>query len=431
MKRKDNEVIYPKYSWIVKKNDGKSYNIFDSILPFIVNKMNTTGLMVIQHGEVIFEYGDIEELSYIASCRKSVLAMLYGKYVENGTINLNSTMEELEVDDIQGLLPIEKKATIRDLITARSGIYHPRSNGGDSTANAPERGSKKPGEYFLYNNWDFNALGSIFEKLTGLSIFDALENDIAIPIGMEDFDKNKQEMCGDESKSIHMAYHMWFSTRDMARLGYLMLRNGNWCGKQIIPKQWIKEVLQISTTRENMNLKMDREGDFSYGYMWWLFDNPRLHKAYDDAYTAWGYFGQYITVIPKLDLVIAHKTKYDYLRETRNYHLLLDKIVKGLYSHDNFDLEEAERTELGLYDKYVGEYKSNKNNPNLKISREGNILYATTERRGKYKLCLCSKHLYYNENDKKWIFGFEVNKENGIDLTVTYDSYMEELKKIK
>ena len=41
------------------------------------------------------------------------------------------------------------------------------------------------------------------------------------------------------------------------------------------------------------------------------------------------------------------------------------------------------------------------------------------------------KYQFYNENDKKWIFGFEVNKENGIDLTVTYNSYMEELKKIK
>ena len=51
---------------------------------------------------------------------------------------------------------------------------------------APVRGSQKPGTYNLYSNWDFNALGTIFEKKTGRSIYDAFESDIARPIGMQD-----------------------------------------------------------------------------------------------------------------------------------------------------------------------------------------------------------------------------------------------------
>ncbi len=71
--------------------------------------------------------------------------MLYGYWVENGTIDLDATMEDLGVDDIGGLLPIEKQAKVDHLITARSGVYHPASNGGDNLADAPERGSQVPG----------------------------------------------------------------------------------------------------------------------------------------------------------------------------------------------------------------------------------------------------------------------------------------------
>ena len=83
--------------------------------------LGTTGLMVVSGGQVIFSYGDVKEVSYIASCRKSVLSMMYGKYVRNGTIKLSETVGELGIDDVGGLLPSEKRATVRDLITARSG----------------------------------------------------------------------------------------------------------------------------------------------------------------------------------------------------------------------------------------------------------------------------------------------------------------------
>ena len=124
----------------------------------------------------------------------------------------------------------ELEATVEHLITARSGVYHPASNSGDSTASAPPRGSQRPGTYYLYNNWDFNAAGAVFEKLTGKDIYDALETDLAKPIGMQDFDRSKQQKSGDAKRSQHMAYHMWLSTRDMARIGLLMLRGGRVAG---------------------------------------------------------------------------------------------------------------------------------------------------------------------------------------------------------
>jgi CubicO group peptidase (beta-lactamase class C family) len=309
--------IFPTSEWGRANPTKYGFNTekLAEIRNFVSDSMRTTGLMVVVGGESIFEYGNLIRLSYLASVRKSVLSMMFGKYVENGTIDLSLTLEQLGIDDIDGLLPIEKQATIKDLLTCRSGVYHNASNAGDDADLRPARGSKKPGEFYLYNNWDFNAVGGIFEQLVGRSIYDVFQDDIAIPIGMQDFDRGIQRKTGNSSASKYLAYHFHLSTRDMARVGYLMLRNGKWQGKQIISPAWIKESTAIHTTKEEMLLTSSSRDMFGYGYMWWIFDVDD-EPALKGAYTGTGFIGQYITVIPELDMVIAHKTDSVYGRST-------------------------------------------------------------------------------------------------------------------
>lgn len=283
-----------------------------ALKPFL-ETLDTSAMMVISRGKVVFEYGDLKEVSYLASCRKSVLAILYGNYVASGKIQLNKTIGELGIDDIGGLLPIEKTATVENLITARSGVYHEASNGGDQLASAPPRGSQKPGTYQLYSNWDFNAAGTVFEQMTGRDIFDALESDLARPIGMQDFDRARHKKTGDLKKSMHPAYHMHLSTRDMARIGYLMLRHGNWNGKQLVPEDWTRKIVSLVTPVYDMNPRSATNGYASgtlwgYGYLWWPWDDHHREGPFQGAYSARGAIGQYITVLPALDTVIAHKT---------------------------------------------------------------------------------------------------------------------------
>ena len=282
---------------------------------YIIDSLNTTGLLIVVDGKSLFEYGDIEELSYIASCRKSLLSMMFGKYVNNGTINLDMTLEELEFDDIQGLLPIERQATIRNLITARSGIFHPASNAGDNLEYAPPRGTVRPGEYYLYNNWDFNAAGEIFENLTEKNIYETFEQEIAIPVQMQDFILEKQQKLGDTTKSKYLAYHFWISTRDMARVGLLMLNKGNWDGDQIVPADWVSLTTSTITPTSQFNPMFQREWNLEYGYMWWIWKDD--NEIFDGAYYASGARGQYLLIIPKLHMVISHKTKYAYRRRVR------------------------------------------------------------------------------------------------------------------
>jgi CubicO group peptidase (beta-lactamase class C family) len=277
-----------------------------------LQSLDTTAMMVSVGGRSLFEHGDLTHQSYLASVRKSVLAILYGKYVENGKIQLDKTLRELEFNDVGGLSPREQEATIESLISARSGVYHLASNPGDSTDSAPPRNSQRPGAYYLYNNWDFNAAGAVFEKLTGRDIYDALETDLAKPIGMQDFDRARQQKSGDANRSAHKAYHIWLSTRDMARVGLLMLRQGNWNGQQVVSREWARRITGLVTPFNEMNPPALRSlgtgSRWGYGYMWWVWDAPNSPGPFEGAYTGMGAGGQYITVLPKLDIVIAHKT---------------------------------------------------------------------------------------------------------------------------
>lgn len=309
---------------------GYSEDLGEKIDTMIVQNGDVTGLCLVIGGEMVHQYGDVTELSYLASSRKSILSMLYGIYVERGVIDLERTVGELITagvikEDVGGLLDIEKQATIRNCISARSGCYHPASNSGDNLAIAPPRGSQQPGTYHLYSNWDFNVSGAIFEGLTGKSIYDAFQEEFEEKLGLQDFNRSAQKKGGDTSVSVYQAYHFYLSARDMARLGYLMLRKGNWNGTQVISEDWVEESTSAITPISEMNPITDRTGSHGYGYMWWVWDGNANRDAFKDAYMAIGAGGQYIVVLPALDMVLTIKRDVD--------KLATDSFSKGLVIH--------------------------------------------------------------------------------------------------
>ena len=292
---------------------GFTQERLDSLTDHLENNLETTGMLILKDGKVLFEYGDIEDVAYLASVRKSILSILYGKYVDNGTINLNQTIGEMGIDEDKGLLEIEKTATIDNIITARSGVFYEPVNGGYDKDNILERGSVNPGEYFVYNNWDFNLAGYILEEKSKKSVYQEIEEQLAIPLGFQDWNIKNQKKKSKKSKSRYPAYHMYISARDIAKIGQLMLNKGKWKGKQIVSEEWINKITTTVTPTKTVNERYGRNESsplqFSYGYMWWLVDNFRHHPDFEGAYTADGWGGQYITIIPKLNIVVAHKYK--------------------------------------------------------------------------------------------------------------------------
>ena len=359
------DYVYPDSSWKqIEKPDTLGWNIekLIELEQYVINKTSITGLVIVNKGKMLFGFGDIKELSYIASCRKSLLSILYGPYVESGKINLEETLGELGIDDYKPLLDIEKKAKVKDLLMARSGVFLPSTETGTNN-NAPQRGSKEPGSFYLYNNWDFNVAGYIFEMKSGKNIYDALEEMLAVPLKMEDWDRSKQkkEIFADYLYSKYPEYHMWLSTRDMARIGYLMLRKGEWSGKQLIPKSWIEKITSMVTPVEEMRendpgLKNKPWWKWGYGYLWRVWDeNENIKPELEGAYTATGSWGQYITIIPSLDIVIAVKTKNAYQRST-NYESYFNMIDLLLSARKDYKTELAVLKSKGM--KTIGEVVS-------------------------------------------------------------------------
>lgn len=279
------------------------------VIATLLARGQTSSMVVLRRGEKVFEYGDPTEISYIASARKSLVSMMYGPAVARGSIRLERTLHELGFEDLEGLLPQERRATVRDLLMARSGVYHPAANAGDASDLAPPRGSVLPGTRFLYNNWDFNALGAIYEQETGRGFYQAFTEDIAMPSELQDWRPELQQTRNDTGKSRYTAHHFGLSTRDMARLGQLMLDDGRWRGCQIIPRMWVRQSTATQTTAEEVARSSPFIAGLGYGYLWWTFDQAKLpDRRLRGAFTATGAYGQFITVVPRRGLVIAHKT---------------------------------------------------------------------------------------------------------------------------
>lgn len=286
-----------------------------------VKTQDTGSMMVIVRGRVIFSYGDVSHTSKIASVRKSVLDMLYGVDLFKDKIQddfLNKTVKELGLDDKQPFLPIEEKATLIQLMAARSGIYLPTGDQ-DQAKTLPPRGSEYPGSHHLYNNWDFDAAGTAFEKLAKKDIFQALQDDLARPIGMQDFVLAKQRK-NFWPESVHPEYAMYLSTRDMARLGLLMLDCGQWNGKTVISCDWARYSTILHTPFRDINPTGFRNygepGRWGYGLLWWVWDEQMFTgDTYigflQGAYTADGTGGTYITVLPAMGMVVVHQVDID------------------------------------------------------------------------------------------------------------------------
>ena len=162
--------------------------------------------------------------------------------MRDGSINLDDSLERLGIDDDPRLTQNEKQATLRMLLQSRSGVYHSYVGGTpDMREKMPPREAHPPGTFWYYNNWDFNVLGAVYERKLNKKIGDAFQTEIAAPIHMEDFRTSDiyylkaPENAEAFARSDYPAYHFRLSARDMARLGYLFLRRGNWNGPQIIP----------------------------------------------------------------------------------------------------------------------------------------------------------------------------------------------------
>ena len=162
---------------------------------------------------------------------------------------------------------------------------------------------------FAYNSMNHLMMNKILRKSTSLRNEKELKQRLLTPLKIEKVDVGNEDfgVIGDIS----------ITPRDMLKFGMLYLNNGEWNGQQIIPSNWVKE-----STASKIKISSD-EG---YGYFWWtkMFT---LNEKKIDSYYAWGYGGQYIFVVPSLQLVVA-MTASNWIMDEKKYAFeMMDKFI--------------------------------------------------------------------------------------------------------
>ncbi len=275
----------------------------EAVWPAPTAKARVRARLILVGEEIIFEDGPTDQIMNTASMRKSFLSLLYGIAVEQGLIDLDKTLSELGIDENPPLTAQEKTATVQDLLMFRSGIYIPAEGEHDSQiTERPVRDSHEPGTYFFSNNFDANALGTIFVQETGYEIGDFMGEFLAKPLGMQDFTADNVVMgvpwFMPTYGSQHQMYNMYLSARDTARIGAMVAQGGMWNGVQVVPAAWIEA--SISPLSDLTEGPLNYGPIDSFGYIWWLYNRGEVVRTD-------GYGGHLMLIDPLLDITVVER----------------------------------------------------------------------------------------------------------------------------
>jgi CubicO group peptidase (beta-lactamase class C family) len=366
----------------------------------LYDSLNAAAYLVIYDGRVLVSWGDVKRRFGLHSVRKSLISGLYGIHVAEGTIDLNKTLEELNITDKTPPTKEEKQARVIHLLKARSGVYIPAAaETPGMKARRPKRGSRAPDTFWYYNNWDFNVLGTILEQEVETDIFADFKMKIAEPLQMEDFKVYHGMHYVQAEYSNHAAYHFRMSARDLGRFGLLYLRDGKWNGKQIIPEKWIK---QSRTSYSSTGLPDFYAG---YGYLWWIAD---FEKA-PGMYSAFGVGSQIIHVIPSADMVIVQRVNTYENKYARPNKELVEMILDArigepkpnpqlipLQNTPSYKRPKIIKLKPEVMDKLAREYSSEAGT--IKITKKDGYLMAETYESIKLKLLPISETKFVVED---------------------------------
>jgi CubicO group peptidase (beta-lactamase class C family) len=263
-----------------------------------------SALLAVRHGYLIFEryYGGLEpdEPINVRSVTKSVTSTLAGAALRTGLLTgLATRTVEVIPDRIPaGADPLVEQVTLWQWLTMTSALEWAASGDWQRLLAAPDWVEMTlslpvtgiPGETYVYNTGGSHVLGVMVAAAAGKPLEDYAQEVLFTPLGI-----SLGGWMRSPQNEVSAGSGLEMSPRDMAKLGYLYLRGGEWDGEQIIEPQFAAE----ATTWQSAG---DATGGWAaYGYQWWVTNT----NAGYPAYFALGYGGQHIFVVPALDLVVV------------------------------------------------------------------------------------------------------------------------------
>ncbi len=292
-------------------------------------------LLVVRNGALVWEeyFGgsNQEELHTLQSVTKSFTSAAIGIAIAREDIAgvetpiLDFFPDYPEPDNLD-----DRKRAIRlkHLLTMRSGTdYH--ENGDDSPhlrLNATKTGwdrfyldrpmVRDPGSTFQYDSGGVILLSAILQRRTGLHADNYLEEHLFGKLGI-----TEAQWFRNDEMHPHTGGGLFLRARDVAKFGLLYLRQGRWQDEQVVPRGWVEE-----SFREQVDLRyMGRPFITGYGYLWWIMRPDPDGEENAPIYSARGFMGQYIFIIPEHRMVVVSTG--------RNMDSKSGDAVRFLYSH--------------------------------------------------------------------------------------------------
>lgn len=272
-----------------------------------IKKIKVKGCIIKQNGNIVLEYyknNKIEgELQKINSCTKSVVSALLGICLEKGLIeSLDVTIDKYFSKYLRGdNNTIKREITIRHLLTMTEGLDWPEFGTQRCFSDMVKEEDMvqyilgrelihKPGECMNYNSGASQLLAEIISMSAGTTLMEFAKRELFEPLGITEFlwlENNGHYLAGSGIKLL---------MKDMMKLADLYLYGGVFDGIRILSKEWINDSFVPR------NKTYSEVG--AYGYHWWSTNVVRKEEFIDINF-AFGYGGQFIIVIPKLNMIIV------------------------------------------------------------------------------------------------------------------------------
>jgi CubicO group peptidase (beta-lactamase class C family) len=269
------------------------------------------------------------KLHTMQSVSKTVSSIIIGIAMLRGDFRAGLDMPVLKYFDAAKLKNVDerkRRMTLRHVLTMTSGLAwtedvpydDPRSDSSLMEATddwvqyvIDKPMAAEPGKVFVYSSGLSELMAHIFLKETGQDIDSYGEKYLFQPLGIEHFWKKTPMGVVDTEGGLYL------SSEGLAKIGYLYLHDGNWDGKQIVGKEWVKE---------SVTPFIQAEEDYKYGFKWWLM--PRKDSR-DYVWMARGFGGQELMVFPKEELIVVF-TGWDILGTTDPEHEFVTRVLEAV-----------------------------------------------------------------------------------------------------
>ncbi len=300
---------------------------------YIKNNKAIYGLVITKNNKVVYQQffnGKTDHTLFNEqSLTKSVISLLIGIAIDKGYI---SSLDE-SIGKYFPQLAKDKDArkqniTIGQLMNQSSGLYHEDLNDlkgylgrKDPSGYVLKQGLvSEPGAVFYYSNAASHLLSVILTKSTGMPTFDFAKKFLFEPMDIHEVDWAKMnDGFYDGSGLLSVRMH----TLDMAKIGALLLNNGFYGSKRLIPSKWIK---MLNHPDNVFNTEWGFKNS-TYALCWYHFN----YQGSDITY-ALGWGGQFLMVIPKYKAVIVINQRIEDADAIMQSVRFVDKIFPVLYA---------------------------------------------------------------------------------------------------